>query len=74
MKINLFNLIRNWFISVGVLIVLSITVIFVLPPDNSPLIRSTFFYVICLALLVDVLCLLRWVGIKRKFQKRKNHV
>ena len=71
---NLFNLIRNWFVAMGVLIVLSIAVFFLLPPDNSPLTKSTFFYLMCLALLVDVLCLLRWVGIKRKFLKEKNHV
>ena len=69
MKINLFDLIRNWFVSVGALIAFTILVLFVMTPDNPPLTKSIVFYLLCLALLVDVVCLLQWVGIKRRFQK-----
>ena len=74
MKMNLFNLIRNWFVVMGVLTAFTILVLFVLTPDNQTFAKSIFLYLICLALLVQVVCLVKWVRIKRKFKKEMNHV
>ena len=69
MKMNLFNLISTWFVSVGILIAFTIILLSGKLSGNLPLGNSIVLYSLYLALLVDAVCLLLWIGIKRKFQK-----